>query len=91
MAIREGIRRTRVVGKAVLVFGLLFDAFLIVGVILAVGFNLRESYFAVGFAGIPLTLVGIGILMLAWIAEGFSLQRRTRSSGEPPQPDDPVQ
>jgi hypothetical protein len=89
MSIREGLRRTRVAGKAVLALGLLLDAFLIVGLILA-AFNQRVDYFVVGYAGIPLTLCGICILVTAWIAEGFSLQRRSRSSGEPPQPDDPV-
>jgi hypothetical protein len=73
MAAQEGLHRIRLVGKAVLVFGLLLDAIALVGCLTATLF--REPPWALGFApfGVGLSMAGAGILLAAWIIEGFAL------------------
>jgi hypothetical protein len=79
MSHREGFRRVRLIGKAILATGLLLDGFLIIGLIvagLARGLGDASPFFAIGFFGIPVTIVGIAILCAAWIVEGFLLHPR---------------
>lgn len=78
MAYREGFRRLRMVGKAVLAAGLIFDAFLLIGFVVALLTRnpAEASFFAIGFFGIPVTVSGLVILCAAWIIEGFVLQPR---------------
>lgn len=86
MAVTEGFRRIRFVGKAILGIGLILDAWLAMGYLIA-AFGPREPIFGIGFSGIPLTVLGIAILLIAWIAEGFVVQgqRPHPSSQQHPQ------
>ena len=75
-------------GRIVLRTGLLLDAILLVGLILALFFTLRVWTFEIGFAGIPVTVAGILILVLVWIVEGSAADPASpRSAGS--RPDDP--
>jgi hypothetical protein len=79
MANREGFRRVRQAGKAILATGLILDAFLIIGLIAAGfsrGFGEASPFFAIGILGIPVTMSGLTILCAGWIIEGFLLQPR---------------
>jgi len=88
MSNREGFRRLGLVGKAILATGLILDAFLLIGlVVAAAGRNPGDaSFFSIGFIGIPITVVGLIILCAAWIIEGFIIQPRPPHT--PDQPDD---
>ena len=76
MAAQEGLHRIRLVGKAVLVVGLLLDAVALVGCLTAAFFH--QSAWTTGFApfGIALSMAGAAILLTAWIIEGFTLPPR---------------
>jgi hypothetical protein len=76
MAAQEGLHRIRLVGKAILVLGLFLDAIALVGCLTASLFH--ESPWTTGFApfGIALSMIGAGILLAAWIIEGFALPPR---------------
>lgn len=73
MAAQEGLYRIRLVGRAVLVLGLLLDAIALAGCLTAA--FLHQSPWTAGFApfGITLSMIGAGILLAAWIIEGFAL------------------
>ncbi|MGB6134262.1 MAG: hypothetical protein WCC14_00625 [Acidobacteriaceae bacterium] len=89
MALREGFRRVRLIGKIILAAGLLLDAFLLVGFV-AAGFGKHIQVFALGYFGVPATILGAIILLAAWVAEGFISRaypagRQTpQSPGHPP-------
>jgi hypothetical protein len=76
MAAQEGLHRIRLVGKAILVVGLLLDAIALAGGVTAV--FLHAPLWTAGFApfGIALSMVGAGVLLTAWIIEGFTLPPR---------------
>lgn len=87
MALREGFRRVRLIGKIILAVGLLLDAFLLAGFV-AAGFGEHIEIFAFGFFGIPPTILGAVLLLAAWVAEGFmgrphSAEQRTPQSPGP--------
>jgi hypothetical protein len=83
MALGEGIRRIRVVGKTVLTAGLVLIGVLLTGLIgsafTRTAFGL-EPLFRFCFFGIPLSIVGGVILLAGWIVEGFAIP------GQPPRP-----
>jgi F0F1-type ATP synthase assembly protein I len=71
MAAEEGLRRLRLVGRAILGIGLV----LVAGV--AIGF-VTSSFahsppWTLNFAplAVALSMIGAGILLIAWIVEGF--------------------
>ncbi|MGD0367814.1 MAG: hypothetical protein ABSA94_10160 [Acidobacteriaceae bacterium] len=76
MALDEGFRRMRTVGKAILAAGLLLDLFLIIGLIVAAFAAPPSPFFAIGAFGIPLTVTGATVLLGAWIGEGFARPRQ---------------
>lgn len=97
MAANEGFRRIRLVGKAMLGIGLFLVLFLIVGLIamLFVADRGSISFFGFGYFGIPLSIAGGAILVVAWVAEGFASDTRRRQAmailrkaGNPPMPGD---
>ena len=73
MAAQEGLHRIRLVGKAVLALGLFLDAIALAGYLTATFFH--QPPWTAGFApfGIALSMIGAGILLAAWIIEGFAL------------------
>ncbi len=73
MAAQEGLQRIRLVGKAILALGLFLDALAFVGWLTAVLFHQPPWTIGVGPFGIALSMVGAGILLAAWIIEGFAL------------------
>lgn len=73
MAAQEGLRRIRLVGRAILALGLLLLALALVGGLVA---NLlHEPPWTISLApfGVALSMIGAGILLAAWIIEGFAL------------------
>ncbi|HUB18965.1 MAG TPA: hypothetical protein VL990_10045 [Acidobacteriaceae bacterium] len=76
MAAQEGLHRIRVVGNAILALGLLLVAGAVIGYVIA-GL-LHAPSWVTGFApfGIALSMLGAGILLTAWIIEGFTLPPR---------------
>jgi hypothetical protein len=76
MALDEGFRRIRTVGKAILATGLLLDLFLIIGLVVAAFAAQPSPFFAIGAFGIPLTVADGVILLGAWVAEGFAHPRQ---------------
>jgi hypothetical protein len=76
MALDEGFRRIRSVGKAILATGLLLDLFLIIGLVVSAFGGQALPFFPVGAFGIPLTVAGAIILLGAWVAEGFAHPRQ---------------
>ena len=85
MAVREGFRRVRLIGKIVLAIGLLLDALLLVG-FLAAAFGERVEIFGVGFFGILPTIFGAIILLAAWVAEGFTTRPHSAARQTPQSP-----
>lgn len=83
MAIREGLRRIRVVGRVLFTAGLGLIALLLFALIVTGIFHdhwWMPSFFAIGFFGIPVSITGGTILLAAWIVEGFAIPR------QPPRP-----
>ena len=83
MALEEGFRHLRFVGKGILLTGLILEAAALVYAL--AGGIIGRGEFAAGFGffgaiGIPICVLGAAILLVAWIAEGFLLPRR------PPRP-----
>jgi len=76
MAVEEGFRRVRLIGKTILAIGLLLLAFALIGFLVDVLFHVAP--FALGFAplGIFLSTLAAAILLGAWIAEGFCEPRQ---------------
>lgn len=85
MAAREGFRRIYLIGKAILALGILLDLFLFIGLI-AAALGANQEIFGIGVLGIPPTLLGLAILAIAWVAEGFSNGRRPVPRREPQSP-----
>ena len=73
MAAQEGLRRIRLVGRAILALGLLLLGLALIGGLIAS--LLHEPPWTISFApfGIGLSMIGAGILLAAWIIEGFAL------------------
>jgi hypothetical protein len=76
MALDEGFRRIRTVGKAILATGLLLDLFLIIGLLVSAFGGQALAFFPIGAFGIPLTVAGILVLLGIWVAEGFVVPRQ---------------
>jgi hypothetical protein len=76
MALDEGFRRIRTVGKAILATGLLLDLFLIIGLVVSAFGAHALPFLPIGAFGIPVTVAGILILVGAWVAEGFVAPRQ---------------
>lgn len=99
MTTNEGFRRIRMVGKTTLSLGLLLVLFLVLGLIvtLFVADSGSISFFGLGYLGIPLSIVGGAILVIGWVAEGFTNDARRSEAmrilrkaghGNPPIPGD---
>jgi len=71
MAAEEGLRRLRLVGKAILALGLLLVAAALIGSLIAGWFGASPWILGFAPAGIALSMIGAGILLTAWIVEGF--------------------
>ena len=76
MALDEGFRRIRTVGKAILATGLLLDLFPIIGLVVSAFGGQALPFFPIGAFGIPVTVAGIVVLLGVWVAEGFALPRQ---------------
>ncbi|HEX4036851.1 MAG TPA: hypothetical protein VHX37_02235 [Acidobacteriaceae bacterium] len=77
MAVEEGFRRIRLIGKSILAVGLLLLAVALIGFLIDAVFH--SAPFALGFVplGIFLSAFAAAILLGAWIAEGFCEPRQT--------------
>jgi Na+/H+ antiporter NhaC len=79
MALEEGFRRLRIVGRAILLAGLALEAVTLVAAVVAMVFARGEFVSGFGFLGalgVPFCLLGAGVLLAVWIAEGFAHPRR---------------
>jgi hypothetical protein len=76
MAAAEGFRRIRLIGKTILVIGLILLAADLVGFIIDVVFHTGPNALGVAPVGIFLSALGAAILLAAWVAEGFCEPRR---------------
>jgi hypothetical protein len=84
MALAEGLRRIRRIGKGILWTGFVFVA-IAVGLrllnVLTPNIFLSPGFMIFGVIGIYLSILGVIVLLVEWIAEGFLLAPRV-----PPNP-----
>lgn len=71
------------IGKAIVAFGALLDVLLILGII-AAALGAGHQLVAIGILGLPPTLLGLAILGVTWVAEGFMNGRRSGDARTPP-------
>ena len=83
MALDEGFRRIRTVGKAILATGLLLDLFLIIGLVVAAFGAQASPFFPIGAFGIPLTVAG-GVIRSAPGSPRVSPPHASHSAGDRP-------
>jgi len=79
MAIEEGFRRLRIVGRWILLAGLVLEAVTLVAAVVAMVLGRGEFVSGFGFLaalGLPVCVLGGVILVAVWIAEGFVHPRR---------------